>query len=250
MNTKVKEKDAKKSIKCKENTVDIKIRHEYKVPSNSKVQESKSKKKCIKVKVKKMELRSKDRFSKTIKSKLRKCSKGSTDKIFVSSPVKKMDKKDVLKVQKKEKKKFVKKEEKSVQYDKEENKEGVLGVSKYFDNRWKKREDLNERHISHIDLDFDKDYLHNQKIPGYCLLCTSFYSSKPSVMKYHFARIHKKHSIVVNNLRHLFCKCRFVPSRGGDNKNRNLHFHCCKCHKPCDKEKAYRTHLVSKHNII
>ena len=85
-----------------------------------------------------MELRSKDRFCKTIKSKLRQCSKGSTDKIFVSSPVKKMDKKDVLKVQKKGKKKFVKKEEKSVQYDKEGNKEGVLDVSKYFENHWKK----------------------------------------------------------------------------------------------------------------
>ena len=104
LNAKVKEKDAKKGIKCKENTDDIKIRHEYKVPSNCKVQESKSKKKYIKNKVKKMELRSNDRFCKTIKSKLRQCSKGSTDKIFVSSPVKKMDKKDVLKVQKKEKK--------------------------------------------------------------------------------------------------------------------------------------------------
>ena len=250
MNTKVKEKDVKKGIKSKENTYDVKIRHEYKVPSNCKVKESKRKKKYIKVKVKKMELRSEDRFCKTIKSKLRQCSKGSMDKIFVSSPVKKMNRKDVLKVQKKEKMKFVKKEEKIVQYYNEENKEGVLDVSKYFENCWKKREDLNERHISHIDLDFNKDYLHNQKIPGYCLLCTSFYSSKPSVMKYHFARIHMKHSIVVNNLRHLFCKCRFVPSRGGDNKNRNLHFHCCKCHKACDKEKAYRTHLVSKHNII
>ena len=91
------------------------------------------------VKVKKMKLRSKDRFCKTIKSKPRQCSKGSTDKIFVSSPVKKMDKKYVVKVQKREKKKFVKKEEKSVEYDKQENKEGVLDVSKYFDNRWKKR---------------------------------------------------------------------------------------------------------------
>ena len=193
LNTKVKEKDVKKGIKSEENTYDVKIKYEYKVPSNCKVQESKSKKKNIKVKVKKMELRSKDRFCKTIKSKLRQHSKGSKDKIFVSSPVQKMDKKDVLKVQQKEKK-IVKKEEKSVQYDKEENKEGVLDVSKYFENRWEKREDLNERHISHIDLDFDKDYLHNQKIPGYCLLCTSFYSSKPSVMKYHFVRIHKKHS--------------------------------------------------------
>ena len=36
LNTKVKEKDAKKGIKCKENTDDIKVRHEYKVPSNCK----------------------------------------------------------------------------------------------------------------------------------------------------------------------------------------------------------------------
>ena len=106
-----------------------------------------------------MELRSKDRLLR--KSKLRPRSKGSKDKKFLSSPVKKMDKKHVVKVQKKEKKKFVKKEEKSVQYHKEDNKEGVLDVSKYFENRWKKREDLNERHISHIDLDFDKDYLDN-----------------------------------------------------------------------------------------
>ena len=98
-----KEKDVKKGIKSKENTYDIKIRHEYKVPSNCKVQESKSKKKYIKVKVKKMELRSEDRFCKTIKSKLRQCSKGSMDKLFVSSPVKKMDKKDVLKYKRKKK---------------------------------------------------------------------------------------------------------------------------------------------------
>ena len=139
MNTKVKEQDAKKGIKSEENTYDIKIKHEYKVPSNSKVQESKSKKKDIKVKVKKMEFRSEDRFHKLLtKSKLRPHSKGSKDKIFVSGTMKKMDKKHVVKVQKKEKKKFVKKEEKSVQYDKEENKEGVLDVSKYFENRWKK----------------------------------------------------------------------------------------------------------------
>ena len=62
MNTKVKEKDAKKGIKSKENTYDIKIRHEYKVPSNCKVQESKSKKKYIKVKVKKIQLRSEDKI--------------------------------------------------------------------------------------------------------------------------------------------------------------------------------------------
>ena len=147
-----------------------------------------------------MELRSEDRFCKLLtKSKLRQRSKISKDKIFLSSPVKKMDKKHVVKVQKKEKKEFVKKEEKSIKYEKEDNKE-VLDVSKYFEDHWKKREDLNERHISHIDLDFNKDYLDNQEIPGYCLLCTSFYSSKPSVMKYHFARIHKKHSIVVNQL--------------------------------------------------
>ena len=100
----MKEKDAKKGIKCKENTDDVKIRNEYKVPSNCKAQESKSKKKYIKVKVKKMKLRSKDRFCKTIKSKLRQCSKGSMDKMFLSSPLKKKDKKHVLKVQKKEKK--------------------------------------------------------------------------------------------------------------------------------------------------
>ena len=70
MNTKVKEKDVKKGIKSKENTYDIKIRHKYKVPSNCKVQESKSKKKYIKVKVKKMELGSEDRFCKTIKVNL------------------------------------------------------------------------------------------------------------------------------------------------------------------------------------
>ena len=49
-----------------------------------------------------------------------------------------MDKKHVVKVQKKEKKEFVKKEEKSVKYDKEDNKEGVLDVLKYFEDRWKK----------------------------------------------------------------------------------------------------------------
>ena len=140
-----------------------------------------------------MELRSEDRFCKLLtKGKLRQHSKSSKDKIFLSSPVKKLDKKHVVKVQKKEKKEFLKKEEKIVKYDKKDNKEGVLDVSKDFEDHWKKREDLNERHISHIDLDFDKDYLDNQKIPGHCLLCTSFYSSKPSVMKYHFARIHKK----------------------------------------------------------
>ena len=86
-----------------------------------------------------MELRSEDRFCKLLtKSKLTPCSKGSKDKIFVSNTVKKMDKKYVVKVQKKERKKFVKKEEKSVQYDKEENKEGVLDVLKYFENHWKK----------------------------------------------------------------------------------------------------------------
>ena len=90
LNTKVKEKDAKKGIKSEENTYEIKIKHEYKVRNNCKVQESKSKKKDIKVKVKKMELRSKDRFCKITKSKLRPCSKGSKDKIFVSSPVKKI----------------------------------------------------------------------------------------------------------------------------------------------------------------
>ena len=49
-----------------------------------------------------------------------------------------MDKKHVVKVEKKEKMKFVKKEEKSVKYDKEDNKEGVLDVSKYFEDHWKK----------------------------------------------------------------------------------------------------------------
>ena len=134
----MKEKDAKKGIKCKQNTDDVKMRNEYKVPSNCKGQESKSKKKYIKVKVKKMKLRSEDTFCKIIKSKLRQCSKGSRDKMFLSSPVKKRDKKHVLKVQKKEKKKFVNEQEKSVEYDKEENKEGVLDVSKYLDNCWKK----------------------------------------------------------------------------------------------------------------
>ena len=138
MNTKVKEEDAKKGIKTEANTDDVKIKDEYKVPSNCKVQESKSKKKDIKLKVKKMELRSEDRFHKLLtKSKLRQCSKSSKNKIFLSSPVKKMDKKHVVKVQKKEKKEFVKKE-KSVKYDKEDNKEGVLDVSKYFEDRWKK----------------------------------------------------------------------------------------------------------------
>ena len=50
LNTKVKEEDAKKGIKCEENTYDIKIKDEYKEASNCKVQESKSKKKDIKVK--------------------------------------------------------------------------------------------------------------------------------------------------------------------------------------------------------
>ena len=142
MNSKVKEEDAKKGIKSEANTDDVKIKDEYKVPSNGKVQESKSKKKEIKPKVKKMELRNEDRFQKLLtKSKLRLGSKSSKDKIFLSSPVKKMDKKHVVKVEKKEKKKFVKKEEKSVKYDKEDNKERVLDVSKYFEDHWKKRED-------------------------------------------------------------------------------------------------------------
>ena len=62
LNTKVKEEDAKKGIKSEANTYDVKIKDEYKVPSHCKVQESKSKKRDIKVKVKKMELRSEDRF--------------------------------------------------------------------------------------------------------------------------------------------------------------------------------------------
>ena len=90
LNSKVKEEDEKKGIKSEANTDDVKIKDEYKVPSNGKVQESKSKKKQIKPKVKKMELRSKDRFWKLLtKSKLRLCSKSSKDKIFLSSPVKK-----------------------------------------------------------------------------------------------------------------------------------------------------------------
>ena len=105
LNTKVKEEDAKKGIKSEGNTDDVKIKDEYKVPSNGKVQESKSKKKEIKLKVKKMELRSEDRFQKLLtKSKLRLRSNSSKDKIFLSSPVKKMDKKHVVKVEKKEKK--------------------------------------------------------------------------------------------------------------------------------------------------
>ena len=129
LNTKIKEQDGKEFTKSEANTYDVKIKDEYKVLSNSKVQESKSKKNDIKLEVKKMELRSKDRFPKLLtKSKLRSCSKSSNDKIFLSSHVKKMDKKHVVKVQKKEKQKFVKKEEKSVNYDKEENKEGVLDV--------------------------------------------------------------------------------------------------------------------------
>ena len=89
----MKEKNVKKGIKCEENTDDIKIKHEYKVPSNCQVQESKSKKTYIKVKVKKMELRQH--------------SKGSTDKIFLSSPVKKRDKKETCSKSTKERKKEI-----------------------------------------------------------------------------------------------------------------------------------------------
>ena len=90
MNTKVEEEDAKKGIKSEANTYDVKIKDEYKVASNCKVQESKSKKKDIKVKVKKIELRSKDRFCKLLTtSTLRPCSKGSKEKISLSSAVKK-----------------------------------------------------------------------------------------------------------------------------------------------------------------
>ena len=110
-------------------------------------------------------------------------------------------------------------------------------LDKYFETRWQKR------------VNFDKDYLDTQEILGYCALCTHFHSAKCSIMKYHFYRVHHKHSIVVNNIRHLFYKCQFVPSRGADNPNRNSHFHCMKYHKVCDK-KSYKIHLMSKHNIV
>ena len=117
----------------------------------------------------------------------------------------------------------------------------VFDLNKYFETRWQKREDVKERHISHVEVNFDKDYVDTQENLGYCVLCTHFHSAKHSIMKYHFYRVHHKHSIVVNNIQHLFCKCQFVPSRGADNPNRNSHFHCAKCYKVCDKEKFYKT---------
>lgn len=106
------------------------MKDKYKVASNAKVKECKRKTKQMKHKVKKMELRSRDRFGKFLtKSKLRVHSQSKKEKVF--------GKKKVVKVEKIEKKKLVKKEEKSVKYDKENKKERLLDVEKYLEDRWK-----------------------------------------------------------------------------------------------------------------
>ena len=50
LNTKVKEKDPEKGIKCEENTYDVKIKHEYNVPVIVKSKKVKVRKRILKLK--------------------------------------------------------------------------------------------------------------------------------------------------------------------------------------------------------
>ena len=108
----------------------------------------------------------------------------------------------------------------------------LLKKREYTEKKWKEREVMKENHFSHVAINFEGDMIEQQKVPGFCILCTNqFHSIKPSIMKYHFKRVHLEHSITVRNKKHLLCKCKYVPVRGSDSTNRNAHFHCLICHK-------------------
>ena len=120
----------------------------------------------------------------------------------------------------------------------------------YEEQKWKERKVAECKCFSHVDITFDGDMISEQKIPGFCLLYTNqFHGVKRSIMKYHFICVHLKNAIICNKQKHLLCKCKFVPVRGSDSTNQNAHYHCMICHKPCDKESAYKIHLQSKHAI-
>ena len=63
----------------------------------------------------------------------------------------------------------------------------LLNKRQYEEQKWKEREVAKGKHFSHVDITFEGNMISEQKIPGFCLLCTNqFLTIKPSIMKYHF----------------------------------------------------------------
>ena len=86
----------------------------------------------------------------------------------------------------------------------------LLNKREYKEKKWKEREVVEGDHFSHVEISFNGDIVSSQKIPGFCLLCTNqFHAAKPSIMKYHFHRVHLKGAIIFHKKKHLLCKCTY-----------------------------------------
>ena len=81
----------------------------------------------------------------------------------------------------------------------------LLKQREYEEQKWKERKFAERKHFSHVDVTFDGDMISEQKIPGFCLLCTNqFHVVKCSIMKYHFVCVHLKNALFVIN-KSIYC---------------------------------------------
>ena len=110
-----------------------------------------------------------------------------------------------------------------------------------------------ERNLGHrtiIPKDDNTVLIDEQQVPGNCILCAHvFFTRKFHLMNRHYRSKHHRNAIVVDNLKHLRCKCEEVRNRGLDKANRNGHYHCLHCQKPCDHRTQYGDHLIARHNF-
>ena len=134
-----------------------------------------SKKRQVKGQVTKMKLRSKDMAYKLIcASRLRKCHNLSKAIKSGSDSVKQSVHKKEMKVKVEEKIETVTKNVKLESEMQNVKNVKVFDLDKYIETRWQKREDMKERHISHVEVNFDKDYVHTQEIVYSFSLCQMF----------------------------------------------------------------------------
>ena len=98
------------------------------------------------------------------------------------------------------------------------------------DKEPKKQGDL---YISHQDFLDAPIIIPQQPMDSHCILCPR---KKELAGEYyaeaHYRWVHRGHSLVINDIIMLMCKCSEVRSTGTDGATRNSHWHCVECWHP------------------
>ena len=106
------------------------------------------------------------------------------------------------------------------------------------------------KHPTHVPVSSDAYIPPKQMLPGYCLLCPMT-DIHPNLcrLKRHFAHLHIKYKVTVQDMQILACKCSDVRNQGTDGSNRNLHYHCHVCNWPRTQKHYLFVHLTTQHNF-